>query len=238
MADNARNMSLLRQIQAGDERAMQQLALENMGLVNSVAARYRGRGTEYEDLVQIGCIGMIKAAKSFDFSFNTTFSTYAVPLICGEIRRYLRDDGPVKVSRSLRRLGADAMKAREEFCRKEGREPRLSELSAQLGVSEEELVRAYEAVCPVHSLYEPGGKEDEGQLLDLIPDPDEQLESLTDRLALRQAISTLDDLHRKIVILRYYKDLSQEQTGRILGISQVKVSREEKKILSELRKCL
>ena len=238
MADNARNLQLLARIREGDESALDALAKENMGLVNSVAARYRGRGTEYEDLVQIGCIGMIKAAKSFDFSFGTVFSTYAVPLICGEIRRHLRDDGPIKVSRSLRQLGAEAMKQREEFCRKEGREPRFSELSEKMGVGEEELVKAYEAVCPVKSIYDSTGKEEDGQLLDVLPDSDEALEKLTDRLALRQAIKSLDDLHKQIVVLRYYKELSQEQTGRILGISQVKVSREEKKVLAELRKCL
>ena len=238
MVDNARNLSLLRRIGEGDARALEELISENMGLVNCIAARYRGRGTEYEDLLQIGSIGMIKAAKSFDLSFGTAFSTYAVPLISGEIRRYLRDDGPIKVSRTLRRLGAEAMKAREEFCRAEGREPRMSELSARLGVDEEELVKAYEAVCPVRSLYEGAGAEESGELIDLLPDTDESLERLTDRLALRQAIEKLDDLHRQIVILRYYKELSQEQTGRVLGISQVKVSREEKKILSILREAL
>ena len=238
MSNNEDNMRLLLRVRQGDEQALAALTEGNMGLVNSIAARYRGRGIEYEDLVQIGCIGMIKAAKSFDFSYGTTFSTYAVPLISGEIRRSLRDDGPIKVSRTLKKLGGEAMKAREDFCRKYGREPRFSELAEVLSCGEEELYQAYEAVCPVHSIYESAGREDEGRLLDLLPDPDETLDRLTERLCLRQAIAKLGDLHRKIVVLRYYKELSQEQTGRVLGISQVKVSREEKKAMEELRKAL
>ncbi len=238
MSDSERNMLLLERVKNGEQDALDALMCENMGLIRSIALRYRGRGTEYEDLVQIGAIGMIKAAKSFDFSFKTAFSTYAVPLIAGEIRRHLRDDGPIKVSRTLRKLGADAMRARELFQRENGRDPRVSELAKSLECCEEELVQALEAVCPVHSLYESAGKEEEGQLLDLLPDTDEELESITDRLALRQAVSNLDEFQQRIVILRYYKELSQEQTGKILGISQVKVSREEKKIMEQLRKVL
>ena len=238
MTDNARNMTLIGRVKSGDEEALEELVGENMGLVNSIAARYKGRGTDYEDLVQIGCIGMIKAAKSFDFSFKTTFSTYAVPLISGEIRRFLRDDGPIKVSRTLRKLGADAMRAREEFIARFDREPRFSELAEILDADEEDLVRAYEAACPVHSIYESAGKEEEGQLLDVLPDGDGQLDRLIDCLALRQAIASLSEMHRQIVFLRYYKELSQEQTGKVLGISQVKVSREEKKIIEELRKMI
>ena len=188
--------------------------------------------------MQIVCIGMIKAARSFDFTYKTTFSTYAVPLIAGEIRRYLRDDGPIKVSRTLRKLGAEAMREQERIRKEEGREPRISELAKCCAVGEEELVQALEAVYPVHSLYEAAGKGEDGRLLDLLPEEDEQLEKITDRLALRQAVSELGGLQRQIVYLRYDKELSQEQTGRILGISQVKVSREEKKIIEELRKKL
>ncbi|MBQ8911602.1 MAG: sigma-70 family RNA polymerase sigma factor [Clostridia bacterium] len=238
MSDVERNMLLLERIGRGEEGALEALTEENMGLVKSVALRFKGRGTEYEDLVQIGAIGMIKAAKSFDFSYGTAFSTYAVPLIAGEIRRHLRDDGPIKVSRTVKKLGSDAMKAREQFLAKEGREPRLSELAALCGVDREQLAGALEAVSPVRSIYEGVGKDEEGQLLDLLPDSSDELERLTDRLALRQALSCLSGLHRQIVILRYYKELSQEQTGRILGLSQVKVSREEKKIMAILREFL
>lgn len=238
MSDVQRNLLLLENVQKGEEGALEELMQENIGLVKSIALRYKGRGTDYEDLVQIGCIGMIKAARSFDFTYKTTFSTYAVPLIAGEIRRYLRDDGPIKVSRTLRKLGAEAMREQERIRKEEGREPRISELAKCCAVWEEELVQALEAVYPVHSLYEAAGKGEDGRLLDLLPEEDEQLEKITDRLALRQAVSELGELQRQIVYLRYDKELSQEQTGRILGISQVKVSREEKKIIEELRKKL
>ena len=238
MSDGDKNLSLLAAIARGESGALEQLIDENMGLVRSVALRFRGRGTEYEDLLQIGAIGMIKAAKSFDLSYGTAFSTYAVPLIAGEIRRHLRDDGPLKVSRTLKRIASDAMKERERILARQGREPRISELSALLGVSEEELGQALEAMGPVRSIYETVGRDEEGTLMDLIPGDSEELELLTDRLALRQALNTLEPLHRQIVMLRYYKELSQEQTGRILGLSQVKISREEKKIMALLRRDL
>ena len=222
MSDVQRNLLLLENVQKGEEGALEELMQENIGLVKSIALRYKGRGTDYEDLVQIGCIGMIKAARSFDFTYKTT----------------LRDDGPIKVSRTLRKLGAEAMREQERIRKEEGREPRISELAKCCAVGEEELVQALEAVYPVHSLYEAAGKGEDGRLLDLLPEEDEQLEKITDRLALRQAVSELGELQRQIVYLRYDKELSQEQTGRILGISQVKVSREEKKIIEELRKKL
>ena len=238
MSDTERNMQLLHRIGNGEEEALADLTEENMGLVRSVALRFKGRGTEYEDLVQIGAIGMIKAAKSFDFSYGTAFSTYAVPLIAGEIRRHLRDDGPIKISRNLKKLGSQAMKAREDFLAKEGRDPHLSELAELCGVGTEQLSEALEAITPVRSIYEGVGKDEEGQLLDLLPDSTDELEKLTDRLALRQAMETLSDQHRQIVILRYFKELSQQQTGKILGLSQVKVSREEKKIMEILKASL
>ncbi len=236
--DGEKNLSLLADIAEGKEGALEELVYENMGLVRSVALRFKGRGTEYEDLLQIGSIGMIKAAKSFDLSYGTAFSTYAVPLIAGEIRRHLRDDGPIKVSRTLKKIASDAMRQRERIVSEEGREPRISELAALIGVRQEELSEALEASGPVRSIYEAVGKDEEGTLEDLLPAEGEEIERLTDRLALRQAMDALDPLHRQIVVLRYYKELSQEQTGRILGLSQVKVSREEKKIMALLRHSL
>ena len=236
--DGQRNIELLAQVREGKSEALGELVERNMGLVKSIARRYKDRGTEYEDLVQIGAIGMIKAANSFDFSYGTTFSTYAVPLIAGEIRRHLRDDGPLKVSRTLRKLGADALREREKFQNANGREPRISELAAAMCCSEEELTEALEAVFPVRSIYEPAGRTQDGMLLDLLPETDGALERLTDRLSLQAALRTLGDFQREIVFLRYYRDLSQEETGRILGVSQVKVSREEKKIIARLRQLL
>ena len=238
MAESDINLLLLERIAAGDAAALEELVEKNMGLVKSIALRFKDRGTEYEDLVQIGALGMIKAARNFDFSFGTVFSTYAVPLIAGEIKRFLRDEGPIKVSRTLKKLASDALRAREEFVLKENREPRLSELAAILSCSEEELAIALDAGAPVRSIFEASGKEEEGQLLDFLADKENPIETLTERIAIKEAIDSLDKKRQQIVYLRFYKELSQEETGRVLGLSQVKVSREEKKIIEQLRKCL
>ena len=232
------NNQLLRRAVQGDEQAVAELIDRNMGLVKNVAGRFRDRGVEYEDLVQIGTIGMLRAVRSFDFSYGTVFSTYAVPLIVGEIRRFLRDDGPVKVGRSLKKQGIDIMRRREAFIARSGREPRLSELAGECGLTVGEVVEAMEAISPVRSLSEPAGEDDSMTLEGTIADSDSTLDSLTDRLALAEAIRSLEPLHRQIIALRYYRDLSQQQTGEILGLSQVKVSREEKKIMEKLRRML
>ena len=231
------NLILIQKAQSGDKAAMEQLISQNMGLVKNIAVRFIGRNAEYEDLVQIGTIGMLKAAKSFDVSFGTVFSTYAVPLIIGEIRRFLRDDGIIKVSRDVRKKGSLVMKAKENFIREHQREPKLSELSTITGMSAEEVVYVLDAVCPVYSLQETLGNDDDGATLESItPTGDNEIDKLTDKLALSEAIAKLDERSRQIVILRFYKDLSQQQTAEILGITQVKVSREEKKIFEFLRK--
>ncbi len=234
--DSEDNLTLIAKAQNGDRAAMEQLISQNMGLVKNIARRFTGRNTEYEDLVQIGTIGMLKAAKSFDISFGTVFSTYAVPLIIGEIRRFLRDDGMIKVSRDVRKKGTTIMKAKEEFIRIHQREPKISELSELCGMSSEDIVYALDAVCPVYSLQETiGGEEDGTTLESLTPASENEIENMTDKLALSEAISKLDERSRQIVILRFYKDMSQQQTAEILGITQVKVSREEKKIFEFLR---
>lgn len=234
--DSEDNLTLIAKAQNGDRAAMEQLISQNMGLVKNIARRFTGRNTEYEDLVQIGTIGMLKAAKSFDTSFGTVFSTYAVPLIIGEIRRFLRDDGMIKVSRDVRKKGTAIMKAKEEFIRTHQREPKISELSELCGMSSEDIVYALDAVCPVYSLQETiGGEEDGTTLESLTPASENEIENMTDKLALSEAIAKLDERSRQIVILRFYKDMSQQQTAEILGITQVKVSREEKKIFEFLR---
>jgi RNA polymerase sporulation-specific sigma factor len=231
------NLNLIKDAQAGDRKAMDQLIEQNMGLVKNIARRFIGRGTEYEDLVQIGTIGMLKAAKSFDLSFGTVFSTYAVPLIIGEIRRFLRDDGLIKVSRDLRKKGSVIMKAKEDFIKENGRDPKLSELSTLCGMSAEDISYALDAVCPVYSLQDPVGGEDGSATLEsMTPSGENLLEETTDKLALAEAIAKLDTRSQQIIKLRYYRDLSQQQTADILGITQVKVSREEKKIFEFLRK--
>ena len=234
---NTDNLELIREAQAGDRNAMEQLISQNMGLVKNVAKRFIGRNVEYEDLVQIGTIGMLKAAKSFDLEFGTAFSTYAVPLIIGEIRRFLRDDGMIKVSRDLRKKGTQIMKAKEEFIKFAGREPKLSELAEACGMDVEEIAYALDAVCPIYSLQDTLGNDDDGATLEAVtPENENVIEEMTDKLALAEAISKLDQRSRQIIQLRFYKDLSQQQTAEILGITQVKVSREEKKIFEFLRK--
>ena len=231
------NAALIRSAQQGDEEAMDRLIQANLGLVKSIAARFRDRGTEYEDLVQIGSIGMIKAVKSFDFGYGTVFSTYAVPLIIGEIRRHLRDDGMIKVGRSLRKSGSEVMRQHRLLCDRLGREPRIGELAEACGMTSEQAAYALEAVSPVRSLSEPRGEE--GVTLEsLLADGEDRIERLTDHIALRQALATLPEQQRQIVHLRYFRGLSQQQTGSILGLTQVKVSREEKKIMAALRALL
>ncbi len=234
----AENAVLLRRIGEGDESAVDELISLNMGLVKNIAARFRDRGVEYEDLVQIGVIGMIKAMRSYNFSYNTAFSTYAVPLIIGEIRRFLRDDGPVKIGRGLKKQSINVMKQKEIFMREKGREPKLSELAELCGVTVEEIVIAMEAQSPIRSLNEPAGDDDSMTLGNIIAGEDNEVEAITDKIALAEAIRSMPPLHRKIIILRYFRELSQQQTGDLLGITQVKVSREEKKIMKYLRDAL
>ena len=232
------NIELLKLAKQGDTEAQEKLVSQNMGLCKSIAARFRDRGCEYDDLVQIAAIGMIKAIRSFDFSYNTAFSTYAVPLIVGEIRRFLRDDGAIKVGRNVKKLGTDAMRKREQFQRENGREPRVSELAELCGVTVEELVFSMEATGPLKSLSESVGDDDGTSLGDLIADKEDGIGKITDKIALSEAIGNLSKEKRDIIYLRYFKELSQAQVGKILGMTQVKVSREEKKIIEELRKAL
>ena len=230
------NFDLLIRIKNGDEEALDTLVRQNL---KKIALRFIGRGAEYEDLIQIGVIGMIKAARSFDFDYCTVFSTYAVPLIMGEIRRFLRDDGPIKVGRAIKKRGMQIMKARQDFVAENGREPRLSELSQMTALSEVEIAECMEAVSGVTSLSEPVNGEEGGLTLEnSIADDSMALDKLTDRIALGEAISKLPSLWKEIIQLRYYRELSQSETGKILGLTQVKISREEQKILSQLKKAL
>ncbi|MBR6514604.1 MAG: SigB/SigF/SigG family RNA polymerase sigma factor [Clostridia bacterium] len=232
------NQLLLKQIQDGDEAALEELIKQNMGLIKTVSLRFLGRGADAEDLLQIGAIGMIKAARSFDFSYNTEFSTYAVPLIIGEIRRFLRDDGQIKVSRSIKRQGVAVMRKSEELTRTLGRDPTVGELAKECDMSPEEVTYVLEAVSPVHSLHDSVGGDGTLTLESMLADKENAIDHLTDRIALEEAISTLDQTSQRILHLRYIKELSQQQTGNILGLSQVKVSREEKKIMQKLKQAL
>ncbi|MBQ4591561.1 MAG: sigma-70 family RNA polymerase sigma factor [Clostridia bacterium] len=231
------NLIYLERYAGGDTSAETELVQRNSGLVNGIAHRFKGRGVEFEDLVQIGTIGMIKAIRSFDLSRGNAFSTYAVPLIIGEIRRFLRDDGIVKVSRIQKRTGAALMHAREQYIAEHGVEPRLGELAKIVGVSPEEAASALDSASPVRSLSESIG-DDDFSLEDVIPSSDDELGKMLEKVALRETIGTLPPLWKKIILLRYFRDYSQQQTADALGLTQVKISREEKKIFTKLRENL
>ena len=232
-----RNRELILRAQSGDDAATEALILENVALVKSIALKFRDRGTEFEDLMQIGTIGMLKAIKSFQMERGTAFSTYAVPLIVGEIRRHLRDDGLIRVSRGYKRTGIIIMREKNRIMVEEGREAGISELAALAGVSVEEAAIAIDAVSPVTSLSDNVFGEDSKTLDSVIPDRDtaDEFENLNDKISLGQAIKKMPPDWQKIVLLRYYRDMTQQEVANMLGLSQVKVSREEKKIMSFLR---
>ena len=240
--DYSRNVLLLARVKEGDREAEAELLSLNSGLIRSIALRFKDRaaeshGCDFDDLMQLGSIGMIKAMKSYDPSFGTVFSTYAVPLIIGEIKRFLRDDGPVKVSRSAKRLGAELLRKREEFIVSEGREPDIDELAVLCSVTREDVCTALCSMKPPSS-FSDTVNEDGTQLGDLLASDEDELEVLCDRLALREALHSLPVLWREIITLRYFKELSQQKTAELLGLTQVKVSREEKKIFTHLRSLL
>lgn len=231
-------IALIRRAHEGDENARAQLVEENTGLIWCVVKRFYGRGTEAEDLFQIGSIGLLKAIDKFDTSYDVKFSTYAVPMISGEIKRFLRDDGMIKVSRSLKELSVKAFQAREQLTDQLGREPTLEELAVQTGAEKEELVQAMEASVEVESLYQPIHQKEgsEIRLLDKLEEKEQREELLLNRMVLRQLLEQLSGQERKLIYLRYFAEKTQSAVGKELGISQVQVSRMEKRILENLRK--
>ena len=236
----AHNISLITKAQGGDKAAMERLVLDNMGLVRTVAVKFRDRGTEFEDLMQIGTMGMIKAIHSFDTERGTAFSTYAVPLIVGEIRRHLRDDGLIRVSRGTRHTGMLLMRERARIATEEGREATVGELAANLGMTVEDAAVALEAMTPVSSLSDNAYGEDSPELGAVIPDraDADEMARQVDRIALAQVIQQLPPDWKKIILLRYYRDMTQQQVADLMGLTQVKVSREEKKIMAFMRERL
>ena len=232
-----RNQELLRRASEGDSDAEAALVEENLGLVRKVARRFLDRGTEYEDLVQIGTIGMVKAIRSFSQERGTVFSTYAVPLIIGEIRRHLRDEGPIKVSRIYKRQGMMLMCEKNRIAAEEGRDVGIAELAARCGVSVEEAAVSLDAMSPVTSLSDFVYGEDTVTYENVIPDEESEHESerICDKIALTQCIQRLPELWQKIVLMRYFRNMTQQQTANALGLTQVKISREEKKLLAALR---
>lgn len=234
---SALTRTLISRAQQGDEQAKEQLVTTNAPLVKSVAKRFMNRAIEYDDLYQIGCIGLIKAIARFDLSYDVRFSTYAVPMIAGEIKRFLRDDGMIKVSRSLKELAARAAAVREKLIDTHAREPSVAEIAAELGVDAEDVAEALEAARPYASIYEPAyGPESDAMLLDTVGGACRELDSATDRVALKELLNTLSARERTIITLRYFSDQTQTQVAKSLGISQVQVSRLENAILQRLRK--
>lgn len=231
------NTVLFERLYGGDVYAEEEIISKNAGLVRSLAIRFLGRGVEYDDLYQLGMIGLLRAVRSFDIERGCAFSTYAVPLITGEIKRFLRDDGIIKVSRDKKRLGSRLLYEKEKFTEENGRSPHLSELAELCDVDMATAAEALEATYPVRSIWEPIYEEGEATLSDVL-EGDDTAEALAEKLALREVTAAMPELWRKIVSLRYYRDLSQEATARVLGLSQVKVSREEKKIFEYLRRNL
>ena len=222
----------------GDKQAQSILVERNAGLVWSIVRRFQNRGHETEDLFQIGCIGLIKSINKFDSSFDVKFSTYAVPMIVGEIKRFLRDDGIIKVSRALKETSNKARITREVMSKELGREPTINELSERLNLPVEDVVMAVEAAYAPESLFNTVGEGDNSPILliDRINDEYNENETdLIDKIALRQVLDTLKPREKQIIILRYFKEKTQVQIAKLLGISQVQVSRIEKKILEELR---
>ena len=228
--------ALLEAARKGDNDACERMMEENAGLIWSVVKRYYGRGTDPEDLYQLGCLGFLKAVRGFDPAYGCQFSTYAVPKIAGEIRRYLRDDGVVKVSRGVKERAAAIRQAGVRLSQRLGREPTLSELSAETGLEPEDIAAAEEASLPVASLQMKAGED--GFTLESMLGTEGMEEGVVERLALRGAVEALPERERQVIFLRYYKNLTQEKTAKVLGVSQVQISRIERKAMGRLRQAL
>lgn len=226
-----RNRDIFERAACGDAAAQSRIVEENLGLVHSSARHFAGRGVEYDDLFQAGCMGLVKAVTGFDLSRGVAFSTYAVPVIMGEMRRLFRDDGPVKISRALKELSLRALRTRERLSLTLGREPTLAELAGALGIDVAETAQALEASAMPVSLT----VDDDGEDVQADIPVDSSEENLVDRLALKEALGGLPGEDRKLIILRYFQGKTQCETARILRITQVQVSRREKRILAKLR---
>lgn len=227
---------LIARSQSGDKEASELLVRENSGLIWSVARRFIGRGAESDDLYQLGCLGFLKAVEGFDLQFGTQFSTYAVPKIAGEIRRFLRDDGAVKVSRGIKEQAAQIKTARNQLIAALGREPTIQEISEKTGLTPEEIALAETATAATESIQKQTGED--GFTLENILTDTESEEKLVERISLRQAVDRLPEREALVVRLRYFHGLTQERVAKVLSVSQVQVSRIEKKALLALRELL
>lgn len=236
MLDYEETLLLLEKAQNGDERAKEMLILNNSPLVKSIVRRYKNKGVEYDDLYQLGCVGFVKAINNFDTSFNVKFSTYAVPMIAGEIKRFLRDDGSVKVSRSIKAQYYNMQKYIDEYRSKTGEPPTVKQLSETFNIEEPEVMFVLESSRMPVSIYESLDKESSsGQtILDKLVNYDE-MSNLVDKMVLRDALKNLEDKDKKLIMLRYFRDKTQTEVAQILNVSQVQVSRLENKILTKIK---
>ena len=220
----------------GSNEAMENIINNNQGLVWNIVARFSGRGYEKEELYQIGAIGLIKAVKRFDFSFGVKFSTYAVPYIMGEIKRFIRDDGPIKISRSIKELNSKTNELQNKNLKEAGQELSVKEVARKLNVSKEEVAVAIESARPLESINEEAYNEENGESkISKISNKEDDVNKLINRLTINRLIQELDEREKKIIILRYFREKTQTEVANLLGISQVQVSRIEKKILNSMR---
>lgn len=235
-----KTLELLKLAKEGNQDAKEQLVKENLGLVWAVARRFMGRGHELEDLYQIGCIGLMKCIEKFDLSYDVKFSTYAVPMISGEIKRFLRDDGMIKVSRTLKETAYKVKKARDEIINQTGVEPKIEELSEILEIDVEEIVASLEANVEVESIHKTIYQNDGNAiyLLDKIATVEDENETLLNQIVLGEVMANLEEVEKKIIRLRYFENKTQTEIAKKIGISQVQVSRMEKRILLKMRKNL
>lgn len=234
------NLELIQLARSGDKEALNKVIEMNLPLVSSISKKFLNRGYEYEDIFQIGSIGLVKAVNNFDPSYKVKFSTYAVPMIIGEIKRFFRDDGIIKVSRNVKNLARKLHYDKEKLTKKLNRAPTIEELSEFSGVKKEEVLMASESLNSMHYLYDTIHQDDGSPvlLIDKLNENSEDDKAVIDRIALKEAIGTLDVKARQIIMLRYFKDKTQIQVAKMLGISQVQVSRIEKRVLKQMKEKL
>ena len=236
------DMKIIEHAQNGSQEDMTKLIEDNNGLIWSIVRRFSGRGYDVEDLYQIGCIGFIKAIQRFDTSFEVRLSTYAVPYILGEIKRYIRDNGPIKVSRSIKELNIKILELQKEYFRKYGRDIKLEEISKELKISKEEITMALDSTKPVDSIesakYKDNKTEKAISILEQISTGKDEQTEITNRITIKNLINELEEKEKEIILLRYYKQKTQMQVSKILGITQVQVSRIERKVLDKMKRKL
>lgn len=233
-------IKLIKKSQQGDKNAQDILVRNNIGLVSTIVKKFLNRGYEYEDLFQIGCIGLIKAIRNFNTDFNVRFSTYAVPMIMGEIKRFIRDDGLIKVSRNLKETAKKVKQVKEKLTKEYGRDVTISEIAQEMCITSEDVLMSLESMYTPEYLYEVIHQDDGSPvlLIDKIGEDKDYGNDVIDKVALKDLVNSLEPKARQVIILRYFKDLTQSQISEILGISQVQVSRIEKKVLEYLRKAM